>query len=205
VALDPKARNALYVLLGFAVLAAIPIGLRWAEKRDDPVTRLAREKVAAKEAVTLAAKKDLACDTVELREPGGEFWAHGCGKRARYVPTLDGAFRLEGNVEPEEAESGCITAWTRAADAGTAREAAAKIHASGKPVRLRVPVAAFGVSGLGKLRYGEHVEVFVETDAGAIPDAVAVPCIDPAADGGVREGRCTKEWDAVEEVAECKQ
>lgn len=204
-ALDPKARNALYLLLGLAVLAAIPIGLKWADKRDDSVTRLAREKRAAKDAVAEAARKDLACEAIEIREPGGELWAHGCGKRGRYLPTADGTYLLAGKVEPEEGESGCVTKWTHDADAGgSAREVAAAIHAGGKPVRIRIPISAFGVSGLAKLRYGEQVDVFVETDAGALGETVPVPCIDPAADGGVREGKCDKAWDAVAEISECR-
>lgn len=202
-ALDPKNRTALYVLIGFAVLAAIPVGLKWAENRYDPISRLAREKRAAMDAVALLARQDLKCDTIDVSEPGGELWARGCGKRARYVPTREGSFRLEGSVEPAEAETGCVTQWTAAAPQGSARDAAAAIQASGKPARLRIPVTEFGVHGLAKLRYGEQIEVFVEADAGAVPDPIPVPCIDPAADGGVREGRCTKEWSAVADVAVC--
>lgn len=191
---------ALYLLAGLAVLAAIPIAVKWSAKRDDPVSRLAREKREAKDAVALAAKQDLACEAIEIREPGGELWAHGCGRRARYVPSGSG-YRIEGKPEPDEADA-CTTRWAR--DEGDPREAASRILAAGKPVRVRVPVTAFGVQGLAKLRYGENVEVFVEVDASAVPEAIHVPCIDPAADGGVREGRCTKEWAAASEIAECR-
>lgn len=203
-ALDSKARNALALLGGLAVLAAIPIGLKWAEKRDDPVTRLAREKRAAKDMVAAAAKQDLACEAIEIKEPGGELWAHGCGKRGRYVPASDGTYHLDGKVEPEESGDACTVKWTKEADAGSAKDVAAAIHAAGKPVRIRIPIAEFGVTGLKKLRYGENVEIVVEADAGALGDAIAVPCIDPAADGGIGAGKCTKDWAVAAEVAECK-
>lgn len=205
----------LALLAGIAVVALIPIAMKWSEKRGDPVVRVLRERHAAEDAVAHAAKQDLACDTIEIRQPGGELWAHGCGKRARYVPTPDGTFRVEGTVEKDEADSECTAVWSRELDAGDdsgakdggdagAKDAVAKLHAAGKTARVRIPIAAFGVQGLAKLRYGEHVDARLGADAGAVPDAVPVPCIDPGADGGLREGRCTKEWDTVVEVAECR-
>jgi hypothetical protein len=205
VALDPKAQKALYVLVGVAVLAAVPLAMKWSDKRvEDPVTRLLREKQQALATITAAGKKDLACEVVELREAqNGELWTHGCGKRARYVPAKDGTFSLSGSVEADEE---CVVRWSREADAGDAggaREAAAKLRGAGKVARVRIPLGAFGVTGLAKLRYGENVEVFLELDAGALGDTLPVPCIDPGADGGVREGPCNKEWSAAAEVAEC--
>ncbi|CAN5924717.1 hypothetical protein BH11MYX4_BH11MYX4_41670 [soil metagenome] len=196
---EKKKRSIPYLLVGLAVLAAVPLAMKWADLRvEDPVTRLHREKGEISAAILAMAKKDLPCESsIELREPNGELWAYGCGKRARYVLGKDGAFSLSGAVE---ADDECVVRWSREADAGDAREAAAKVHAASKPARLRIPVTAFGVTGLAKLRYGEHVEVVVEADAGEMPDAVVVPCIE---DGGIREGRCTKEWSAVAEVAEC--
>jgi len=74
------------------------------------------------------------------------------------------------------------------------------VHAGSRSARLRIPITSFGITGLAKLRYGQHIEVFVDADAGAIPEALVVPCIE---DGGAREGTCTKEWGAVTEVAQC--
>ena len=99
-----------------------------------------------------------------------------------------------------EADDECVVRWSTEEDAGSAHEAATKLHAAKKPARMRIPIAAFGVTGLAKLRWGEHVEVFVEDDAGAVPDALTVPCIE---DGGIREGTCTKEWSSVVEVSDC--
>jgi hypothetical protein len=194
-----KPRLILYLLVGAAFLAAVPLAMKWADKRvDDPVTRLQREKGEIVAAILAMAKKDLPCETVtDVREPNGELWAHGCGKRARYVPGKDGAYTLAGAVE---ADDECVVRWSHEADAGDAREAASKLHAAKKSARMRIPITAFGVTGLAKLRYGEHIEVFVEEDAGAMPDALIVPCIE---DGGIREGTCTKEWSSVTEVAEC--
>lgn len=194
-----KLRALPYVLAGVLVLAAIPLAMKWADVRvEDPVTRLHREKSAITAAILAMAKKDLPCDSeTEVREPNGELWAYGCGKRARYVLGKDGAFALSGAVEVDDE---CVVRWSREADAGDPREAAATVHAAHKPARIRVPIAALGVAGLAKLRFGEHVEVVVEADAGGIPAAVPVPCIE---DGGVRDGQCTMEWSAVVEVAEC--
>lgn len=188
-----------YVLIGAAFLAAIPLAVKWADLRvDDPVTRLRREKGEIVAAILAKAKADLPCETaVEVREPNGELWAHGCGKRARYVPGKNGAFVLSGAVE---ADDECVVRWSREEDAGDARAAASTIHAAKKSARVRIPAAAFGVKGLAKLRYGEHIEVIVQDDAGATPDVLIVPCIE---DGGAREGTCTKEWSTVVEVAEC--
>ena len=186
-------------LVGAAFLAAIPLAMKWSAKHvDDPVTRLQREKGEILAAILVMAKKDLPCDTaIDVREPNGELWAHGCGKRARYVPGKGGAYVIAGAAESEE---DCVVRWSQAADAGDAREAAAKVHAAKKSARIRIPIGAFGVTGLAKLRYGEQIDVFVEEDAGAAPDALVVPCIE---DGGIRDGTCTKEWSAVIEVAEC--
>jgi len=196
---EKKKRSIPYLLVGLAVLAAVPLAMKWADLRvDDPVTRLHREKGEITAAILTMAKTDLPCEsTTELREPNGELWAYGCGKRARYVLGKNGAFALSGAVEVDDE---CVVRWSRETDAGDAREAASKVHAANKPARLRIPITAFGVTGLAKLRYGEHMEALVEADAGAMPDAVVVPCIE---DGGIREGRCTKEWSSVVEVAEC--
>ena len=193
-------RLIVFALVGAAFLATVPLAMKWFDKRvDDPVTRMQREKGEIVAAVLVTAKKDLACETaLDVREPNGELWAHGCGKRARYVPGKNGAYVLEGAVEAEEE---CVVRWSREADAGDAREVASQLHAAKKSVRLRIPVGAFGVTGLAKLRYGEQIEVFIEEDAGAVTDALRVPCIE---DGGPREGTCAKEWSAVAEVAECR-
>jgi len=192
-------RLIVFALVGAAILATLPLAMKWADKRvDDPVTRLQREKGEIVAAIVVMAKKDLACDTaLEVREPNGELWAHGCAKRARYVPGKNGAYVLAGAVEVDEE---CAVRWSREADAGDARDVASKLHAAKRSVRLRIPITALGVTGLAKLRYGEHIEVFVDEDAGAFPEALVVPCIE---DGGAREGTCTKEWSAVTEVAEC--
>jgi len=194
-----KPRLILYVLAGAAVLAAVPLAMKWADLRvDHPVTRLKREKAEIAAAIVAMAKTDLPCETViEIREPNGELWAHGCGKRARYVLGTNGGLSRSGAVESDD---DCSVRWSPESEEGNAREAASKLHAAKKPVRLRIPITAFGVTGLAKLRYGEHIEVFVEEDAGAVPDALIVPCID---DGGIREGKCTKEWSSVVEVADC--
>jgi hypothetical protein len=195
---DKKQRPIPYVLVGLAVVAAVLIGMKWSQTRvENPVARLHREKGEILAAITTMAKKDLPCEAVDVREPNGELWAHGCGKRARYVPAKDGTFSLSGAVEPDE---DCVARWSREADAGDPREAASKLHATKKPVRIRIPATAFGVTGLAKLRYGEFIDVFVETDAGVVPDTLVVPCLE---DGGLREGTCTKDWSAVIEVAEC--
>ena len=196
---EQRKRSIPYVLVGLAVLACVPLAMKWADKRvDDPVTRLHREKGEIVAAIIAMAKKDLPCETVtDVREPNGELWAHGCGKRARYMSGKNGAFTLAGAVE---ADDDCVVRWSREADAGDAREAASKVRAAKKPARIRIPVTAFGVTGLAKLRYGEHIEVLLADEAGAMPDAVIVPCIE---DGGIREGTCTKEWSSVVEVAEC--
>jgi len=196
---EKRPRLVLYVLFGGAFLAAVPLAMKWADQRvDDPVTRLQREKGEIVAAVLAMARKDLPCETAtEVREPNGELWAHGCGKRARYVPGKNGAFTLAGKVEADEE---CVVRWSHESDAGDAREAATKLHAGKRSARLRIPVSAFGVTGLAKLRYGESIEVFVEDDAGGVPDALIVPCIE---DGGLRGGTCTKEWSSVIEVAEC--
>jgi hypothetical protein len=196
-----KPRLILYVLGGAAVLAAVPLAMKWADMRaDDPVTRLQREKGEIVAAVLAMAKKDLHCETeVDVREPNGELWAHGCGKRARYVPGKNGAFSLAG---PVQADDECVVRWSPEAGAGDAREAASKLHAAKKPARVRIPITAFGVMGLAKLRYGEHIEIFLEDDAGAVPEALIVPCIE---DGGIREGTCTKEWSSVSEISECSR
>jgi len=195
---EKKKRKVPYVLVGAAFLATIPLAMKWADLRvDDPVTRLHREKGEIATAIITMAKKDLPCETAELREPNGELWAHGCGKRARYVSGKNGAFTLSGAVE---ADDECVVRWSAEADAGDARDAVSKLHAAKKPSRIRIPVTAFGVTGLAKLRYGEHIQSFVEGDAGTVPDAVIVPCIE---DGGIREGSCTKDWSSVIEVAEC--
>lgn len=188
----------LYALVGAAVLASVPIAMKWADLRvEDPVTRLHREKGEIATTIVAMAKKDLPCETAEIRDPSGELWAHGCGKRARYVAGKNGAFVLSGAVE---ADDECVVRWSADADAGDPREAASKIHAAKMPARIRMPISAFAVTGLAKLRYGEHIEVIVDEDAGAVPEAISVPCIE---DGGLREGTCTKEWRAVVEVAEC--
>jgi hypothetical protein len=193
-----KQRLIPYVLVGAAFLAAVPLTMKWTATRvDDPVTRLHREKGETMTAIITMAKTDLPCETAELREPNGELWAHGCGKRARYVSGKNGAFLLSGAVQ---ADDECVVRWSLEADAGDARAAASMAHAAKKAARMRIPVTAFGVTGLAKLRYGEHIEVFVEGDAGAVPDALVVPCIE---DGGIREGTCTKEWSSVVEIAEC--
>jgi hypothetical protein len=194
-----KPRLIVYALVGAAFLATVPLAMKWSGQRvDDPVTRLQREKGEVLAAILVTAKKDLPCETaIDIREPNGELWAHGCGKRARYVPGKNGAYVLAGAVEADE---DCVVRWSQTADAGDAREAASKVHAAKKSARVRIPITAFGVTGLAKLRYGEHMEVFVEEDAGAVPDTLIVPCIE---DGGIREGTCTKEWSAVIEVAEC--
>ena len=113
------------------------------------------------------------------------------------MPGKNGAFTLSGAVE---AEDECVVRWSREADAGDPRAAATKLHDARSKARIRIPVSAFGVTGLAKLRYGEHIDVFVEGDAAAVADSVFVPCMD---DGGIRGGTCTKEWSAVVEVAEC--
>lgn len=191
-------RLILYVLIGAAALASVPIAMKWADLRvDDPVTRLHREKGEIAAAVVALAKKDLPCETTEIREPNGELWAYGCGKRARYVSGKNGAFVISGTVESDDE---CVVRWSSDMGAGDPREVASKIHAAKIPVRIRIPITAFGVTGLAKLRYGEHIEVFVEDDAGAVLDSLSVPCIE---DGGIREGTCTKEWSAAVEVAEC--
>lgn len=187
-----------YVLVGVAVLAAVPIAVKWADTRgENSVMRLQREKGEILAAITTMAKKDLSCEAVDTREPNGELWAHGCGRRARYVPGKNGAFSLSGAVE---AEDDCVVRWSREADAGDPREAASTLHDARRKARIRIPVTAFGVTGLAKLRYGEHIDVFVEGDAATVPDSVIVPCME---DGGTREGTCTKEWSAVVEVADC--
>ena len=187
-----------YILIGLGVLAAVPLAMKWRETRvEDPVTRLRREKGEIVAAIATMAKKDLPCEAVDIREPNGEFWAHGCGKRARYAPAKNGSFSLSGTVE---ADDDCVVRWSREADAGDPREAASKIHDAKKPARIRIPITTFGVTGLAKLRYGEHIEIFVEDDAGPVPDALIVPCIE---DGGIREGTCTKDWSSVVEIAEC--
>ena len=192
-------RLVIFALVGAAFLATVPLAMKWADKRvDDPATRLGREKGEIIAAILVMAKKDLACEmALDVREPYGELWAHGCGKRARYVPGKNGAYVLAGAVE---AEDKCAVRWSLEADAGDMREVASKLHAAKRSVRLRIPVTALGVTGLAKLRYGEHIEVFLDDDAGPLPDALTVPCIE---DGGAREGTCTKEWSAVTEVAEC--
>lgn len=193
-------RLIVFALVGAAFLATVPLAMKWADKRvDDPVTRMQREKGEIVAAVLVMAKKDLACETaLDVREPNGELWAHGCGKRARYVPGKNGAYLLEGAVE---AEDECAVRWSREADAGDPREVATTLHAAKKSVRIRLPIGAFGVQGLAKLRFGEQIDVFVEEDAGAVADTLNVPCIE---DGGLRDGTCTKEWSAVTEVAECR-
>lgn len=192
-------RFVVFGLVGAAFLASVPLAMKWADKRvDDPVTRLQRAKGEIVAAIVVTAKKDLACETaLEIREPNGELWAHGCGKRARYVPGPNGAYVLAGAVE---ADDECVVRWSADADAGDAREAASKVHAAHRSVRLRIPITAFGITGLAKLRYGQHIEVFVDADAGAVPEALVVPCIE---DGGAREATCSKEWSAVTEVADC--
>lgn len=197
---EKKKRSIPYVLVGATFLAAVLLAMKWTATRvDDPVTRLHREKGEIMTAIVTMAKKDLPCETAEVREPNGELWAHGCGKRARYVAGKNGAFSLAGAVEPDDE---CVVRWPTDAGSGDARETASRVHAAKKPVRMRIPVTAFGVTGLAKLRYGEHIEVFVEGDAGAVPDALIVPCME---DGGIREGTCTKEWSSVVEVAECSR
>lgn len=193
-------RLIVFALIGAAFLATVPLAMKWADKRvDDPVTRMQREKGEIVGAILVMAKKDLACETaLDIREPNGELWAHGCGKRARYVPAKNGAYVLAGTVE---AEDECVVRWSREADAGDAREVAAKLHTAKKSVRIGIPVGAFGVTGLAKLRFGEQIQVFIEEDAGAVTDALTVPCIE---DGGLRDGTCTKEWSAVTEIAECR-
>lgn len=240
-ALDATANKALYLLAGMALLAAVAIATRWSDKRvDDPVKRLEREKREAKESIATLAKKDLACEAVEVREPAGELWAFGCEKKARYVPASSGGYAMTGDVEPDDQE-GCAARWRADAGAGAAaggegddaagasagagadagpsadagaqaaaglgaaaRAAAEAARVAGKRARLRIPIGAFGVTGLTKLRYGELVDVFLDPEAGAVGDAVPVPCIDPTADGGVRAGRCARPWSEVVEVAECR-
>ncbi len=197
---ENKKRALPYVLVGAAVLAAVPLAMKWSDTRaEDPVSRLRREKGEILVAITTTATKDFPCEAIEIREPNGEMWAHGCGKRARYLPARNGAWSLSGAVLPD---AECVVRWSRDGDAGDPREAASKIHDARKQARIGIPVAAFGVTGLAKLRYGERIEVLVEVDAGALPGALSVPCIE---DGGIREGTCTKEWSAVDEVAECER
>ena len=54
-----KPRAILYVLVGAAFLACIPLAMKWADMRvEDPATRLRREKVEITSAIVAMAKND---------------------------------------------------------------------------------------------------------------------------------------------------
>jgi hypothetical protein len=122
--------------------------------------------------------------------------------------------RLQREAEPPQVRDvdatvvdPCTSRWSAgdAGDAGaSAREIAAAILGRKNAVRVRFPIAAFGVRGLAKLRYTEEVEARLEPDE-ALPDEAPVPCIDPDAGGGVREGTCRLPWSAASDVAECAE
>jgi len=72
-----------------------------------------------------------------------------------------------------------------------------------RTARVLIPIDKFPVTGLTKLRYGEHIEVVLEPRV-PVGDEVVVPCVDPAVEGGIKtKDRCTQPWGAVSEVADC--
>ncbi len=188
--------------VGRALLVGVPITRWWWEAHpSDPAERLEAEQAAVRERVLPLAKRDLACDDVEV-EVRSDIYAIGCGRSLHYVADGDG-FRAVPVASPAPPE--CETRWT-ADDAGAvmARDVAAAIQARGHASVAWIPNDAFDIKGFAKLRYHERIDVRIEASGGPPGEMVTVPCLDPDAATGVKGADCKLPWSAVVEVAECR-